>query len=139
MRGQFQADVLELLTKLDNAACSGYLPVYLPPGADVTRMTRTVRMIGEVRRGPPTGEADTGPDGTEEQGTGHPLYALPAEQGQRTGTPEPWEQVTTEHRQLIVLADPGMGKSWLIRTETHRLAAAAAGLLAAQAPTRAMY
>jgi hypothetical protein len=27
----------------------------------------------------------------------------------------------SENQRLVVLADPGLGKSWLVRTETHRL------------------
>jgi HEAT repeat protein len=58
------------------------------------------------------------------------LYALPAEQGERSGIAQQWEDVASENSQVIVLADPGMGKSWLIRAETHRLAVAASGSLA---------
>ena len=129
-RERFRADVLAMLGCLDAAARAGYLPVYLAPGADVTRMARTVRVLGEVRRGPAAGEAGLDPrpgaDGREEA----QMYALPAERGQRAGAPQPWEQLAGEYQQLVVLADPGMGKSWLIRAETHRLALAAAGILA---------
>jgi hypothetical protein len=58
------------------------------------------------------------------------IYALPAARAERAAGRQPWEQLASEYRQLVVLADPGMGKSWLIRAETHRLAAAAAALLA---------
>ena len=32
-----------------------------------------------------------------------------------------WPEVEAENLRLVVLADPGLGKSWLIRTETSRL------------------
>jgi len=32
-----------------------------------------------------------------------------------------WAEIAAEHRRLVVLAAPGLGKSWLIRSETRRL------------------
>ena len=129
-REQFRADVLKLLDRLDTAACTGYLPGYLPRGADVTGMARTVRVLGEVRRGPATGEPGSDPQHGAAGGERARMYALPAERAERAGGRQPWEQLAGEYQQLVVLADPGMGKSWLIRAETHRLAVAAAGSLA---------
>lgn len=37
----------------------------------------------------------------------------------------PWHEAVTAHDRVIVLADAGLGKSWLIRTETRRLASTA--------------
>ena len=123
---EFRADVLDMLASLDDAACRGQLPAYLPAGADVTRMTRTVRLLGSVRRPskedtvPAPGQPVTGPDRDR-------LYLLPAERDARAAEPpRPWEENAVAYERLVVLADPGMGKSWLMRTETHRLAQAAA-------------
>jgi HEAT repeat protein len=133
---QFRADLHDMLGSLDSAACSGYLPLYLPTGADLARMARTVRMVGGVRRGQPAGGAggdrespgrDHGSPG--DYGLRKRIYALPAEQGEREIAPLPWAEVAAGHHRLVVLADPGMGKSWLIRSETRRLAGAAARLL----------
>jgi hypothetical protein len=38
--------------------------------------------------------------------------------------------VAGAHKRLVVVGDPGMGKSWLVRAETHRLAMAAQASLA---------
>lgn len=122
--------MLELLGRLDAAACTGSLPGYLPQGADVRRMARTVRVLGEVRRGPAADERGLDPRPGAEEHERARMYALPAERAGRAGRQQPWEQLAGKYQQLVVLADPGMGKSWLIRAETHRLALAAAGSLA---------
>lgn len=133
---EFRADVLNLLKNLDDAACRAYLPVYLPAGADVTRMARTVRLLGRVRRplsGPGSGAAKSGKRMTDsgDDPYADEIYSLPAERDDRAGDPpQAWEQVAATHAQLVVLGDPGMGKSWLIRSETHRLAEAACASLA---------
>ena len=41
------------------------------------------------------------------------------------GAPRLWPEVADRLRQVVVLSDPGMGKSWLVRTESLRLAALA--------------
>ena len=46
---EFRTDVVALLSKLDEASCRANLPIYLPPGADLTQMARTVRLLGRVR------------------------------------------------------------------------------------------
>jgi hypothetical protein len=129
-RAQFRTDVLALLDSLDKAACTGYLPAYLPQGADMTRMVRTVRVVGEVRRGPAADETGLNPRPGADRREQSRMYALPAERGARAEAPQPWEHLAGEYQQLVVLADPGMGKSWLIRAETHRLALAANAILA---------
>jgi hypothetical protein len=93
-------------------------------------MARTVRVLGQVRRSPATDEPGSDPRLGAEGREQARMYALPAERGKREGAPQPWDQLAGEHPQLVVLADPGMGKSWLIRAETHRLALAATGTLA---------
>ena len=104
---QFRADVLALLDSLDKAACAGYLPPYLPQGADITGMARTVRVVGEVRRGPAADETGLDPRPGVNRRDQARMYALPAEQGARAEAPQPWEQLAEEYQQLVVLADPG--------------------------------
>ena len=125
----FKEDVLALLRKLDHQACQEYLPAYLPIGADVSGMARTVRLLGRVRRpddnnkirqqeGKATADGEGGSDPDRR-------YEYPADRADRTNDPpQPLEGVILAHKRLVVLADPGMGKSWLLRSETHRLARA---------------
>ncbi len=40
-----------------------------------------------------------------------------------------WSEATERHERLVVLADPGLGKSWLTHTHTRRLAQAARAAL----------
>jgi HEAT repeat protein len=131
---EFRADLLALLGKLDEAASRENLPAYLPPGTDVSQMARTVRLLGTIRQ---TADSDAG---VPERGRladkgqsspGNLLYALPAERASRADDPPlPWERVAAAHERLVVVGDPGTGKSWLVRTETHRLAMAAQASLA---------
>ncbi|WP_435186941.1 NACHT domain-containing protein [Streptomyces sp. bgisy126] len=56
------------------------------------------------------------------------LFALPRSVQVRHDTdrtPVKWSEAVDRHRQLVVLGDAGMGKSWLIRSETARRALAA--------------
>ena len=131
---EFRTDVVALLSKLDEASCRANLPIYLPPGADLTQMARTVRLLGRVRRPPNDDEftsTQTSVNGTSENLDLERIYALPAERDDRADEPpQPWDRVIAAHERLVVLADPGMGKSWLVRTETHRLAQVALESLA---------
>ncbi len=110
---QFREDLIVLLRRLDEEARTGRLPPYLPRGADVSMLARTVR----VRRGVRT---SLHPEGPAEETAGRP-YRLPVEQADDNEPARLWPEVADENRRLVVLADPGLGKSWLIRTETHRL------------------
>ena len=113
--GELRTDLIALLRGLDEQARTGRLPPYMPAGADVTELSRMVRVRQGVRVWPRLRE-DPG-----EQSSGR-VYGLPAERPEDgEPPPQPWPQVAAEHQRLIVLADPGLGKSWLIRTETHRL------------------
>ena len=109
---EFRDDVAELISWLDAEAIRGHLPIYMPVDADITAMTRTVQTFTDVRKPGPQAAA-----GREQ------VYVPPSGQN-RPGNErrEPWDQVAARHERLMVLADPGMGKSWLIRTETHKLA-----------------
>ena len=117
---EFREDLLTMLAKLDEAAHSRNLPAYLPDNADVLRMARTVRLFGRVRR---PGASRSPED-----------YLLPAERDDRKDKlPRPWEELAASCERLVVIADPGMGKSWLLRTHTSYLARAAFTALRASA------
>ena len=123
--GELRTDLIALLRGLDQQARTGRLPPYMPAGADVTELSRMVRVRQGVRVGPAA--EDPG-----EQTSGR-VYGLPAERPEDGEPPQPWPQVAAEHQRLMVLADPGLGKSWLVRTETHRLCQEALGRLAGRA------
>jgi hypothetical protein len=121
--GELRTDLIALLRGLDEQARTGRLPPYLPAGADVTELSRMVRVRQGVRVGP------AGEDPGEQTSGG--AYGLPAERPEDgEPPPQPWPQVAAEHQRLMVLADPGFGKSWLVRTETHRLCQEALSRLA---------
>ena len=124
--GELRRDLIALLHGLDRQARTGRLPPYLPPGADVTALSRTVRVRLEVRADPPGHSDGDDPGGQSDGG----VYVLPTERPQDSERPRPWPEVAGEHRRLVVLADPGLGKSWLVRTETHRLCGVALADLA---------
>jgi HEAT repeat protein len=108
---EFREDMIALLRLLDIEARTGRLPAYLPRGADVSALARTVRVRPGLRIGPRANEkADKGR-----------AYRLPLERVGYRLPPKPWPEIADVHKRLVVLADPGLGKSWLIRTETHRL------------------
>ncbi|HEY5856858.1 MAG TPA: HEAT repeat domain-containing protein, partial [Aldersonia sp.] len=61
-----------------------------------------------------------------ESSTGTDVYTPAA--GRAANSPDqtmPWSEAIERHERLVVLADPGMGKSWLIHTHAARLAATA--------------
>ena len=115
---EFRQDLATLLRCLGEQARTGRLPPYLPLRADVTALSRTVRVRPGIRSGM-TGRRDARDPGRHDAGR---AYQLPVERPEATEPPLPWPEVAAEHRRLVVLADPGLGKSWLVRTETHRLA-----------------
>jgi HEAT repeat protein len=120
-REEFKADLLDMLTMLDAAARKGNLPAYLPSGADLPGMDRTVRVLANVR-----GDADERAGGYGRKRA----YRLPADtDGRRSQPPQPWEEAVAEYERLVILADPGMGKSWLLRIYTHRLARSASAAI----------
>jgi HEAT repeat protein len=124
---EFRTDLLTLLAKLDEAACRGNLPGYLPAGADVSRMARTVRLLGRVRQ-PDRDSRESAVRRTAPATDARRMgaYRLPAEGDAREDQPPmPWEEVAAAHDRIVVLADPGIGKSWLLRAHAHRLAQAA--------------
>lgn len=110
---ELRSDLIKLLDGLDEQARAGRLPPYLPAGTDATELSRTARVRPQVRTGPSGDE----PGGQTDDG----VYRLPVDRLHDSEPPRPWPQVAAEYRRLVVLADPGLGKSWLVRTETHRL------------------
>jgi HEAT repeat protein len=120
---EFRHDLSALLQRLENEARTARLPSYLPANVDVTALSRTVRVRRGIRGGPPAGHAELG--GRE---TGR-AYQLPAERAGDDNPPRSWPDVAAKHKRLVVLADPGLGKSWLVRTETQRLAVVALACL----------
>lgn len=110
---QFRGDMIALLHRLDEEARTERLPPYLPRGADVSMLACTVRVRHGVRIGlHPKAPAKA----AVEQ-----AYRLPVELAAKNEPARPWPEVAADKRLLVVLGDPGLGKSWLIRTETHRL------------------
>jgi hypothetical protein len=59
--GELRTDLITLLRGLDEQARTGRLPPYLPAGADVTALSRTVRARLEVRTGPADPPGDDNP------------------------------------------------------------------------------
>jgi hypothetical protein len=119
-RGEFRSDLVNMVDAMAEQARKRRLPAYLPAGADASTLTRTVQLRRGIRPGP-GGERS----GTDASGQ----YRLAAERPADRDPPRPWPEVAAEHRRLVVLGDPGLGKSWLIRTETLRLARAARAAL----------
>jgi HEAT repeat protein len=122
---QLRADLRALLGFLQADARRGRLPVYLGK-QDVLQVARTVRARPGVRRHHP--DADQSQTDRQQPES---RYQSPAERAgnERDRLPVPWPQVADQFPQIVVLADPGLGKSWLVRTETHRLATAALTVL----------
>ena len=114
---EFREDVIALLRRLGDQACAGRLPAYLAGHRDVGALTRTVRVRHGIRSSLVSVSARADP---KELRSGR-AYELPSERSHSSGMPEPWSEVAAKHRRLVVLADPGLGKSWLVRSETQRL------------------
>lgn len=116
--GVFRRDLVKLLRALETWARTGLLPAYLPTGADTAVLSREVRVRRGIRAGRPDGLGwQSGTSNVAFLGT----QALPSERVPHKTAPEPWRDVAKRHRRLMVLADPGLGKSWLVRSETRRL------------------
>ena len=121
---EFAADLRGLLEALAGQAGHGRLPSYLHGRRDIRGLTRAVSVRAGTRKAArPGGHRQ---EAEEHLGDGR-AYALAADRDDRDSETVPWPRVAAEHDRVVVLADPGLGKSWLIRTETLRLAAAALG------------
>jgi HEAT repeat protein len=113
---EFAEDLRRMLEGLAWQAGHGRLPPYLSGRAEVMMLARQVSVRLGVR-----------PEARGRGQAARSMYALAADRNGREGAsaPQPWLEVAARHDRLVVLADPGLGKSWLIRTETLRLARAA--------------
>jgi hypothetical protein len=123
---QFRTDLRALVQELAARARRIDLP-YLPVDADLTTLDRTVRIVGRVRRPDVRDRPDeaAGDDAPDAQ-----VYATPGERDRRRDEPpRPWPQVAGDAQRVVVLGDAGMGKSWLLRAETARLADLAVAVL----------
>ena len=107
---QLRMELLWLLTRLDEAATGDELPAYLPADLDFDRYTQAANTRVGLRAAGSATPAD--PYAVLGAGTGDSRKVLD------------WAAATERFPRLVVLADPGYGKSWLLRAETHRLASA---------------
>ena len=107
----FREDLTALLATLVSEALSGGLPRFIPPGADMVRQAITVQVREGVRSGSARGVPAEGG-----------LYELSADWASDERPIVDWQVLAQRENRVVVLADPGMGKSWLIRCETARLA-----------------
>jgi HEAT repeat protein len=117
--GEFRRDVIALSHRLDTVACTERLPAYLPTDMDVPTLSRPVRVRQGIRNDPARNRTSIY---SRNDDLGGGSYHLLAESSQTAGPLLLWPEAAAKYRRLVVLGDPGMGKSWLIRTETHRLA-----------------
>lgn len=118
---EFRSDLMSLLDRLEARARKKGLPAYLD-GADTAELSREVRVRLGVRPGVASGQAE----GVYAGAARHLATEWPG----GSGPPISWPEAAADSNCLMVLADPGLGKSWLIRSETRRLCHAASDLLA---------
>jgi HEAT repeat protein len=117
----FRKDMTALLTIIKANALAVGLPRYLPPEIDVLHFTTQVRVREGMRREPSAQSADDDAETEAESVAGGPA-----------GRPVlDWLSFAGHANRIVVLADPGMGKSWLLRRETVLLAQAALDALQA--------
>jgi HEAT repeat protein len=108
---EFASDVRALLESLAEEAARGRMPPYLRGHADVLALSREVKVRAGIRNG-----TDDGAGAASGR-----AYTLAADRHGHQDRIMPWPEVAA-HARIVVLADPGLGKSWLVRTETRRLA-----------------
>jgi hypothetical protein len=93
---EFRSDLTSLLARFGHRAQARRLPIYLPRTLDILTITQT-RTVRLSRERNPDGSAVL----------------------------RGWQDAVSTAQNLMVLGDAGLGKSWLIRTESHRLAISA--------------
>lgn len=119
---EFRQDIEDLLTVVETAATSGGLPRFAPQGAGLMELTSPIRVRAGTRAEPKAGESlASGP------------YALAADRVLDERPVLDWRAAAVREDRVVVLGDPGMGKSWLICWETVRLARTARDALRAGA------
>lgn len=116
---QLRADVDVFLRRLQIGAQRQRLPAYLPPTANISRLSRQMRVRFGIRQSQ-YGNADEAS-----------VYQSASERGLDARRSVTWPEAYASYRRLVLVGDPGMGKSWLIRTETNRLASIALAELSA--------
>lgn len=114
---EYRADLSGLLRAIEQRAVRENLPRFAPPGSSITTLTAAIRVRRGVRTEPERGDAE------------RDVYALPSDVTPGEEPVVDWERVAEREDRVVVLGDPGMGKSWLIRWEAARLARAAGAAL----------
>jgi HEAT repeat protein len=122
----FRKDMVALLTIIKANALAVGLPRYIPPETDVLHFTTRVRVREGMRHEPHGQSAD---DDAETE-----AESVPGGQAAARAVLD-WSAFAERADRIVVLADPGMGKSWLLRRETVRLAQAALDVLQAGVST----
>jgi energy-coupling factor transporter ATP-binding protein EcfA2 len=95
-----------------------WLPDYIPPGVRVAHVEQRVRLGVDIRRGL---EAEASGSGGDFEVGLEGLYATPRTEqvspdgDRRAAVTATLEEVAAEHPQVVLLGDPGSGKSWLLR------------------------
>lgn len=123
-------DLTTFLQKVADNARAAQLPRFLA-GTGGLALSRQAVVREGVRK-----------SGTQPQSTadldGRRAYLLPVDYaGYRLdgyGAARPWLDLADRLHQVVVLSDPGLGKSWLVRTESFRCATAALSRLEGDVP-----
>lgn len=141
-------EIRELLVAIGRDMTDGErLPAYLPEDLDVGEITRPVTVRTDEEDRPEQREPEPVPDATPEPpGPGNgDSGSQPSKPGHDRRTRRvrrevvmPWPEALRGAPRLVVLGEPGYGKSWLIRAETARLAKAAVDDLDAGAAPEAL-
>jgi HEAT repeat protein len=119
---QLRRKLREFLTHVDEDAISFRLLPYLPRHFSFDAFHQEVRVRKFTSR--TWGRTDTAREGR--------AYESSGEYGRSHWTVIPWRRMAAERR-IMVLGDPGAGKSWLLRSEVHQSVADALRMLDAGA------
>lgn len=123
----YRDDLTAFLAKVIQNARSGQLPRFLNGTGGLALSRQVIVREGVRKSGAPARDEAVAPD----EGR---AYRLPVDYaGYRPhgpGAPRPWLELVDGLDRVAVLSDPGLGKSWLVRTESVRGAEAALARLA---------
>jgi HEAT repeat protein len=111
-----RAQLSDYLQRVSEEARTGRLPTYYPASFDFQKLHQRVR-IHTSSASLPRGRL-----------RGHGLgcvYWPEAPEAADESAVVAWATVAQRHRHVVVLGQPGSGKTWLLRSEAHRLAVAA--------------